>query len=163
MPKQNEIRTLADQALAELAKIIVQTIGGNESLDEDLATIIITSYLTEGGATPDIYQDLLRGILASDSLEASIRFGCLRALLTDGVQSLATGIFPFNYYEQILKVVADQGCGLRHLNLKGVWVKDEHMTYMVDIVHRLQEHLAILSIPYIANDDLLEEIGHTCR
>lgn len=163
MPKHNAIRTLAEHALAELAKIIVHTIGGNEALDEDLATVIITSYLSEGGATSNIYQDLLRGILCSDSLEASIRFGCLRALLTEGVQSLVTEIFPFSYYEKILKVIAEQGSGLRYLNLKGVWVKDEQMNYMFDIVNRLKDQLTILSIPYIANDDLLEEIGKTCR
>lgn len=163
MPKQNAIPTLAVQALAELAKMIVQTIGGNESLDEDLATVVISSYLSENGATPNIYQDLLKGILCSDSFEASIRFGCLRALLTEGVQSLATEIFPFSYYEKILKVIAEQGRGLRALNLKGVWVKDDQMNYMFDIIHRLKENLTVLSIPYIANDELLEEIGKTCR
>lgn len=163
MPKHNEIRSLAEQAMAQLAKTIVHTIGGNEALDEDLATVIITSYLLEGGATPNIYQDLLRGILCSDSLEASIRFGCLRALLTEGVQSLATELFPFSYYEKILKVIAEQGGGLRYLNLKGVWVKDEQMNYMFDIIHRIQDQLTILSIPYIANDELLEKIGKTCK
>lgn len=163
MPKQNSIPTLAVQALAELAKMIVHTIGGNEALDEDMARVVITSYLSEGGATPNIYQDLLRGILCSDSLEASIRFGCLRALLTESVQSLVTEIFPFSYYEKILQVIAEQGGGLRYLNLKGVWVKDEQMSYMFDIIHRLKDNLTILSIPYIANDELLEEIGKTCR
>lgn len=163
MPKHNSIRTLAEQALAELAKTIVHTIGGNEALDEDLATVVIKSYLEEGGATSNIYQDLLRGILCSDSLEASIRFGCLRALLTEGVQSLVTEIFPFSYYEKILKVISEQGSGLRYLNLKGVWVKDEQMNYMFDIVERLKDQLTILSIPYIANDELLEEIGKKCR
>lgn len=161
MPKQNIIRSLADHALAELAKIIVHTIG-SEVMEEDLAMVVISSYLSESGCTPNIYQDLLRVVLCSDSLEASIRFGCLRILLNKGVQALVTEIFPFSYYEKILKVIAEQGLGLRYLNLKGVWVKDEHMNLMVDIIHRLK-HLTNLSIPHIANDELLEEIGKTCR
>lgn len=84
-------------------------------------------------------------------------------MLTDSVHSLATEIFPFSYYEKILKVISEQGSGLRNLNLKGVWVKDEQMNYMFDIIHRLKDRLTTLCIPYIANDDLLEEIGKTCR
>lgn len=161
MPKHNPIPTLAQRSLVELANTIVQTIG-KDNEDDDWATVIIISYLTECGATPNIHQDLLRHILCSDSLEASIRFGCLRALLNEGVQSLATELFPFSYYEKILQVISEQGTGIRHLNLKGVWVKDEHMNYMFDIINKLKDRLTILSIPYIANDELLEEIGRTC-
>lgn len=161
MPRPNFIGSLSEHALAELAKIIVHTIG-SEVMDEDLSQVVITSYLDECGATPNIYQDLLRLVLCSESLEASIRFGCLRVLLNSGVTSLVTEIFPFSYYEKILKVISEQGLGLRYLNLKGVWVKDEHMSYMFDIVHRLK-YLTNLTIPHIANDDLLEEIGKTCR
>lgn len=141
--------------------MIVHTVG-KDLPDLCLVMVQVSSYLTEYGATSNIYHDLLKVILGSDSLEASIRFTCLRMLLNNSVQSLVTEIFPFSYYEKILEVIATQGHGLRDLNLKGVWVKDEHMQYMFDIVKKLT-HLTNLSIPYIANDDLLEEIGKNCK
>jgi len=55
-------------------------------------------------------------------------------------------------------VIAAQGAGLRVLNIKGIWVKEEHMHYMYDIVRKCNQ-LVKLYVPYIANDRLLEEIG----
>lgn len=55
---------------------------------------------------------------------------------------------------QILQVIGMQGCGLRYLNLKGIWIKEENMDLMFRIVKNLP-NLVKLVIPYIATDDLL--------
>ncbi|GAB0097536.1 uncharacterized protein DMENIID0001_131820 [Sergentomyia squamirostris] len=161
MPKKNQIRSLGEHALSQLARTIVQAIGDGTFLftgDSAIVMVQINDYLENAGATSDIYQDLLRVILCSDTLDASIRFTCLQMLLNGSVQCLVTEIFPFSYYEKILQVIAAQGHGLRFLNLKGVWVKEELMFYLYDIVAKLT-HLENLSVPYIANDELLEHIG----
>lgn len=167
MAKKCSVRSLSDSSLAELANLIVSTLGyakyaPDVDLDIDVVMIEINQYLEMAGATSNIYQDLLRAILSSDYLDASMRFTCLQMLLNCGVSFLVTEVFPFSYYEKILQVIAAQGAGLRVLNLKGIWVKDEHMHYMFEIVKKCQ-YLTKLYVPYIANDDLLEVIAKQCK
>ncbi|XP_052865127.1 uncharacterized protein LOC128271582 isoform X2 [Anopheles cruzii] len=166
MSKKIPVRTLSEITLAELAGTIVGAIGTMVQTsytfgvppDYTLLMVEINSYLDNMGATSNIYDDLLRVILSSDSLEASMRFCCLQMLLNEGVQCLATEIFPVAYYERILQVIAAQGRGLRQLNMKGVWVKEDSMCYMYEIVKRLPR-LTKLTIPHIPNDDLLKHIA----
>lgn len=166
MAKKVPVLSLSECALTELVNNIVAAFGfamqtdlGN---DITMTIIEINSYLEESGATSNIYQDLLKIILGSDYLEASIRYTCLRSLLNESVQQLNTEIFPFAYYDRILQVIATQGTGLRSLNLKGVWIKDEHMSTMYDIIKKLP-NLTKLSIPYIADDDLLSVIAENSK
>ncbi|XP_053698752.1 uncharacterized protein LOC128745699 [Sabethes cyaneus] len=166
MLKKLPVRSLTQMALAELADSIVSSIGNmlqtayNYGIVSDFTLLMveINSYLENMGATGSVYEDLLRVILASDSLEAAIRFCCLQMLLNESVQTLSTDIFPFSYYERILQVIIAQGRGLRQLNMKGVWVKEEFLSYMYEIVKHLP-HLNKLTIPHIANDNLLKHIG----
>ncbi|XP_017477209.1 PREDICTED: uncharacterized protein LOC108367135 isoform X1 [Rhagoletis zephyria] len=167
MSKKCSVRSLSDSALAELANQIVSTIGyakyaPDVVLDINIVMVDINQYLEQTGATWNIYQDLLRVILSSDYLDANMRFTCMQMLLNGSVAFLVTEVFPFSYYEKILQVIAAQGTGLRVLNLKGVWVKEEHMHYLFEIVRKCK-HLTKLFVPYIANDDLLEVIGKNCR
>ncbi|KAJ6647003.1 hypothetical protein Bhyg_02221 [Pseudolycoriella hygida] len=165
MMKKCQVRTLSECALTELANSVVNAIGFamHTELDNDIAVTMVdlNSYLEESGATSDIYQDMLRVILSSDFLEANIRFTCLQMLLNGSVQCLVSEIFPYSYYEKILQVIAAQGSGLTALNLKGVWVKHEHMNYMYEIMKNCT-HLTKLSIPYIATDELLKYIS-SCK
>lgn len=162
MLKKCPVRSLCDCALGELANSIVSSIGFamHNECEEEVAITIVTLnlYLEECGATSEIYQDLLKLILASEYLEASIRFTCLQMLLNGSVQTLVSEIFPFSYYEKILQVIAAQGSGLRSLNLKGVWVKEEHMSYMFAIIKNCV-NLTRLCIPYIATDELIGYIA----
>ncbi|XP_058812026.1 uncharacterized protein LOC131676753 isoform X2 [Topomyia yanbarensis] len=166
MSKKLPVRMLSQLALAEVAGSIVAAIGNmlqttyNFGVEPDFTLLIveINSYLENMGATSAIYEDLLRVILSSDSLEASARFCCLQMLLNESVHTLATEIFPFSYYERILHVIAAQGRGLRQLNMKGVWVKEDTLCYMYEIIKHLP-HLTKLTIPHIANDNLLKHIG----
>uniref|UniRef100_A0A182JDX8 F-box domain-containing protein n=1 Tax=Anopheles atroparvus TaxID=41427 RepID=A0A182JDX8_ANOAO len=166
MSNKLPVRTLGEITLAELAGTIVGSIGAivqqsqtyGTPPDYALLIVEVNSYLESLGATSNIYEDLLRVILCSDSLPAFKRFCCLQMLLNEGVQCLGTEIFPPPYYDRILQVIAAQGRGLRQLNLKGVWVKEECMCYMFEIVKRLP-HLTKLTIPHIANDNLLKHIA----
>lgn len=162
MAKKNPVRRLSNLALTELAGAVVCAISrayhGSVETEIAVAMVDVKSYLDSLGATSDIYQDLIKLILRSDNLEAAVRFNCLQTLLNCSVHCLITEVFPFSYYEKILQVIAVQGTGLRTLNLKGVWIKEEHMDYMFALLKKLK-NLVNLSIPYIANDDLLEVIG----
>ncbi|XP_075151817.1 uncharacterized protein LOC142225862 isoform X2 [Haematobia irritans] len=167
MAKKCIVRSLSDSALGELANLIVSTLGYAKygldiGMDINIVMVDINEYLESAGATSNIYQDLLRVILSSDYLEANMRFTCLQMLLNCGVSFLVTEVFPFSYYEKILQVIAAQGTGLRVLNLKGVWIKEEHMIYMFEIIKKCQ-YLTKLYVPYIANDDLLESISEHCK
>lgn len=166
MSKKCSVRSLSDSSLAELANLLVSTISyvqyaPDVQLDISIVMVELNEYLAQLGATSNIYQDLLRVILSSDYLEANMRFTCLQMLLNCGVHFLVTEVFPPSYYEKILQVIAAQGSGLRVLNLKGIWVKEDHMHYMYDIVRRCKQ-LVKLYVPYIANDQLLEEISTNC-
>ena len=143
MSKKHQVKRLSMLSKSELANVIVSAVGHEISLQSidpnfinisemDLSIVIveINSYLDYNGATNIIFEELLHLILGSDYLEASIRFVCLQMLLNESVHTLVTEIFPFSYYEKILQIIAMQGRGLRYLNLKGIWVKEEHMHYM---------------------------------
>ncbi|XP_073824922.1 uncharacterized protein [Musca autumnalis] len=167
MAKKCPVRSLSDSALGELANLIVSTLGyakygPDVDMDINIVMVDVNEYLELAGATSNIYQDLLRVILSSNYLDANMRFTCLQMLLNCGVSFLVTEVFPFSYYEKILQVIAAQGTGLRVLNLKGVWVKEEHMFYMFEIVKKCK-YLTKLYVPYIANDDLLEVIANHCK
>uniref|UniRef100_A0A8D8B8R0 (northern house mosquito) hypothetical protein n=1 Tax=Culex pipiens TaxID=7175 RepID=A0A8D8B8R0_CULPI len=166
MSKKLPVRSLGELALAELAHSIVSVVGNmlqttytfGVEPDFTLLQVEINSYLETMGCITVIYEDLLRVILSSDSLEAAIRFCCLQMLLNEGVTTLNTEIFPFAYYERILQVIAAQGRGLRQLNMKGVWVREEYMCFMFEIIKALP-NLTKLTIPHVANDNLLKHIG----
>lgn len=166
MSKKIGVRALQNIALEELAHVIVETVGNEMikdfelALDIDMAFVIIdvNTYLENNGVTSVIYEDLLGAILNSDSLEASIRFTCLQMLLNESVHTLVTEIFPYSYYERILQVIAAQGHGLRSLNLKGVWVKQDNMHYLHEILKKCT-NLTTLIAPYIADDDMLKWIA----
>ncbi|XP_055586731.1 uncharacterized protein LOC129739348 isoform X2 [Uranotaenia lowii] len=166
MPRKVPIRTLSELALTAVAGSIVNAIGNtlqnsfSFELDPDITIVMveINSYLENMGATSSIYEDLLRVILSSDALEGSIRLCCMQMLLNEGVHTLATDMFHLSYYERILQTLARQGRGLRQLNMKGVWIKDDMMCFMFEVVKHLS-HLTKLTVPHIANDDLLKHIA----
>lgn len=169
MSKKNKVINLSELTLSTLANSIVSAVGYSiaaesletnfnlHELDMSLVMVEIISYLDENGATHTIYEELLQTILSTENLQASIRFVCLQMLLNHNIKSLTTDIFPYPYYEKILQVIAMQGSGIRSLNLKGIWIKEEMMSLMFNIIKNLP-HLIKLVIPYIANDDVLFHI-----
>lgn len=108
------------------------------------------------GATHEVLQDLLKIILNSVNLDASIRFACLEVLLREDVKKLDTGIFPRFYYRKILETIAYKGKRLQQLNLKGVWVRD-YPEQLCKMIRRLK-YLKTLVIPHMADDAVIDEI-----
>uniref|UniRef100_A0A6P7GCB0 Uncharacterized protein LOC114336336 n=1 Tax=Diabrotica virgifera virgifera TaxID=50390 RepID=A0A6P7GCB0_DIAVI len=115
---------------------------------------VVSNYLAP--TTYEVLQDLLKIILSSVNLDASIRFSCLEVLLREDVGKLDTGMFPQFYYDKILKVIKASGVGLQHLNLTGVWVRDfpEQLSQVI----RSLKGLKTLVIPHMANDEVLDAI-----
>lgn len=153
MPQLHEI------TLTKVARHLINALSQITSeQDVMLPFTLLSSYYDIIGATSDIYQDLLNLILSSEYLDPSVRYYAMKLLLNKNVKSLATGIFPCPYYHKVLEVIAEQGHQLTSLNLKGVWVKDEHLNLMYKLIKNLS-HLTVLNIPYIANDEVMKFIG----
>lgn len=121
VPKLQEITLdlLADIIATTVNNEIQSTYGLNLELDMALVIIEIKSYLEDSGTVSVIYEDLLKVILDSNTLEASVRLVCLQILLNQSVHNLVTHEFPYSYYEKVLQVIAAQGHGLRLLDLRG--------------------------------------------
>lgn len=126
--------------------------------DATLPFVMVSSYYESLGATSDIFQDLVNLILSSEYLDPSIRYYTMKLLLKENIKSLSTGMFPVPYYRKIVELIVEQGRHLTSLNLKGVWVKDEHLPLLCKLIKNLT-NLTTLNIPYIANDEVLKYIG----
>lgn len=150
---------LQELSLSLVARQLIYSLSRVTS-EEDAALpfTMVHSYYESLGATSDILQDLMNLVLSSEYLDPSIRYYAMRLLLKDNVKTLATGIFPCPYYRKVLDVIVEQGRHLTSLNLKGVWVKDEYLPLMYELIKNLT-NLTVLSIPYIANDEVLKFIG----
>lgn len=103
-------------------------------------------------------EDILKEILGNESLDAGTRFSCFEVLLKSNVKKLETGMFPQYYYERILEVIASQGSGLQHLNLKGVWLKDN--PELLCLALNQMDQLKVLHIPHIADDYVLLTVAN---
>ncbi|CAH1995442.1 unnamed protein product [Acanthoscelides obtectus] len=122
--------------------------------DEGKYYEVVQEYLAD--ATYEVLQDLLRMILNCITLDAGIRFSCLEVLLREDVKKLDTGIFPWFYYEKILKTLKERGKRLQQLNLKGVWVRD-YPEELTDLIENLP-NLRTLIMPHMAGDEVIEAV-----
>ncbi|XP_056641806.1 uncharacterized protein LOC130448444 [Diorhabda sublineata] len=147
-------RTLVTSLKLLCLKIISNKLIYALSDDEGKNYEIVSNYLTP--TTFEVLQDLLKIILDSVNLDASIRFSCIEILLREDVRKLDTGMFPQFYYDKILRVITERGQGLQHLNLKGVWVRD--FPDLLSQLVRSLKGLKSLFIPHMANDDVIEAI-----
>ncbi|CAH0588956.1 unnamed protein product [Chrysodeixis includens] len=150
---------LQELSLSLVARQLIHALSRVTS-DEDAALefAMVSSYYESMGATNDIFQDLINLILSSEYLDPSVRYYTMKLLLKENVKSLATGIFPCPYYRKVLELITEQGHHLTALNLKGVWVKDELLPVLYQLLKNIPG-LTCLNIPYIANDEVLKYIG----
>ncbi|XP_063537036.1 uncharacterized protein LOC134746553 [Cydia strobilella] len=150
---------LQETTLSLVARQLIHALS-RVTADEDVAMLfaMVSSYYEQMGATSDIFQDLMNLILNSEYLDPSIRYYTMKLLLRENVKTLATGMFPCPYYRKVLELIVEQGHHLTTLNLKGVWVKEDHLTLMYHLIKNLT-NLTVLHIPYIANDEVLKFIG----
>lgn len=150
---------LQETTLSLVARQLIHALSQLTS-EEDAAFsfAMVSSYYESMGATNDIFQDLMNLILGSDYLDASVRYYTMRLLLKENVKCLATGSFPHPYYRKVLELISEQGQHLTTLNLKGVWVKEDHLPLFCKLIENLK-NLTVLHIPYTANDEVLKCIG----
>lgn len=155
------LSTLANSIVSAVSYCIttemLETKFNLHELDMSLIMVEINSYLDAHGATNVIYEELLQTILSRENLQASVRFVCLQTLLNHHIKTLKTEMFPYPYYEKILQVIALQGGNIRYLNMKGVWIKEEMMSLMHNVIKCLP-NLIKLVIAYIPNDSTLLNI-----
>lgn len=107
---------------------------------------------------PEILEDMLSEILNIENLDAGTRFSCLQVFLRNNVRKLVTGIFPHSYYQRIMDIIAENGLGLLHLNLKGVWMKD-YPKSLNKVLTNLSQ-LKVLHIPHMADDEILQTVAN---
>lgn len=151
MSPKNRVQPLNCQCIRVASYQVIHALSEGRNYE------VVGSYLSD--ATCEIVQELLKNILNSANLDAATRFSCLQVLLRQDVRKLDTGIFPHSYYEALLKVITENGTGLRYLNLKGVWVRD-HPDLLALLIRSLGK-LKVLVIPHMADDQVLEAIA-TC-
>ena len=111
---------------------------------------------------PSILEDILNTILEKDEdVDTTVRFIALQLLLVEGVNSLNIGHFPEDFYTHVLDAVAHSAAELRKLDLKGLWVGNEHKFYLCKVLRRLGS-IKNLTLRYKCDDELLGIIGKFC-
>ncbi|XP_017785416.1 PREDICTED: uncharacterized protein LOC108568696 [Nicrophorus vespilloides] len=154
MSPKMQVPQLSAVALCNVSTLLMQCLSDDEGANYEA----VATYLLD--ATHEVLQDLLKLILNVKNLDASTRFSCLQMILREDIQRLDTGLFPHSYYEKILEVIAASGRGLKHLNLKGIWLRD-YPESLRDLISKLS-NLKVLVIPHMADDQVLEALIESC-
>lgn len=106
-----------------------------------------------------IKECILNSVLNDLEVDVKIRYQTLKLLLSH-CTILATGIFPRSFYEDVLATIEDNGKRLRCLNMRGVWVKENHERRLVSMLGSLPR-LRVLNIRNMATSKVLEVIAAT--
>lgn len=141
-------------SLRTVSSLLIHALSDDEGANHEA----VAEYLSN--TTYVVLQDLLKNILNTEYLDASTRFSCLQVILRGDIRKLDTGVFPHSYHSQILEIIAAKGAGLRHLNLKGVWVRDQ-TDRLSNLINKLKQ-LKFLYIPHMVDDLVLKSIG-SCK
>lgn len=148
MSPKNEVLPLNFQCLKYVSNVLIHALSDDEG--KNYSTV--ERYLLD--ATYEVIQDLLKLILNTENLDASTRFSCLHVLLRKDVRRVDTGVFPHSYYEKIMESLREKCGGLQHLNLKGVWVREQPVL-LSNLLKKLK-YLRVLIMPHIPDDLVLE-------
>ncbi|KAK7067706.1 hypothetical protein SK128_023429 [Halocaridina rubra] len=109
--------------------------------------------------TPGILEELLNTILTRDEeVDVLVRYLAMQLLLVPGVRSLSVGNFPESYYNMILDVIAKNGESIHQLDLRGIWVNQEHKGALLRVLRKLSE-VRKLTLRYICDDEVLSTLG----
>ncbi|XP_037800769.1 uncharacterized protein LOC119595731 [Penaeus monodon] len=112
--------------------------------------------------TPTLLEDLLNTILSKDeAVEATVRYLALQLLLVEGVRNLMIGNFPESYYEWVLEATGLNGAGIQTLDLRGVWIREEHRYFLIKALRKLQD-VRKLTLRYNCDDEMLATLGKYC-
>ncbi|KAG7162130.1 F-box/LRR-repeat protein 4-like 2 [Homarus americanus] len=113
--------------------------------------------------TPGILEDLLNTILSRDeAVEAIVRYLAIQLLLVEGVRNLTIGNFPESYFEMVLEATAKSGAGIQRLDLRGIWVREEHKYAVIKTLRKLS-CIRRLTLRYGCDDDILATLGKYCE
>lgn len=152
MSPRNLVLPLNFISLRTVSSLLIHALSDDEGANHEA----VAQYLSN--TTYVVLQDLLKNILNTEYLDASTRFSCLQVILREDVRKLDTGVFPHSYHTQILDVITKRGVGLRHLNLKGVWVR-EQTKRLSNLINKLN-NLKFIYVPHMVDDLVLESIGN---
>lgn len=109
--------------------------------------------------SPALLEDLLNTILRRDvEVEATVRYLAVQLLLVEGVRTLAVGKFPETYYALVLEATAKCGFGLHNLDLRGLWIKEEHKSMLMKVLRKLVD-IRRLTLRYNCDNDMLAALG----
>lgn len=76
--------------------------------------------------------------------------------------SLSLGTMRESHYDSIAKYLLKANpTGLEHLDMKGIWLKDSALSTFCSALRRMTQ-LKHLSVPYLANDQLVEVVSKKC-
>ncbi|KAK9869261.1 hypothetical protein WA026_003012 [Henosepilachna vigintioctopunctata] len=96
-------------------------------------------------ASNRVLETSLRIILSDRRLRPHLRFRTLEIMLRQDVSRLNVGIFPLCYHERILRIIIEQGTGLRHLNISDVSVRNNAL--LLFAIVRAAPNLRVLVVP----------------
>ncbi|KAK3869547.1 hypothetical protein Pcinc_023292 [Petrolisthes cinctipes] len=170
MPPHKTVHTLQafakDKVLLNLCSVILDEIFFSQDEKWDIygppvlsvRLELVRDILTES-LSPTLLGDILSTILSRDeAVEATVRYLAIQLLLVEGVRTLAVGRFPETYYSLVLEATAKCGFGLHHLDLRGLWVKEEHKPALMRVLRKLVD-IRRLTLRYNCNDDMLAALG----
>lgn len=152
MSPRNPVLPLNFISLRTVSSLLIHALSDDEGANHESVSVYLSN------TTYNVLQDLLKNILNTEYLDASTRFSCLQVILRENVRKLDTGVFPHTYHTQILDVITEKGVGLRHLNLKGVWVRDqtERLSKLIIKLNKLK----VIYIPHMVDDMVLKAISN---
>lgn len=74
---------------------------------------------------------------------------------------LQLGSMRESHYESLASYLKYNCSSVEHLNIRGVWLRDKCRDMFCDALRRMP-HLKHLSVPYVANDFLVETLARKC-
>ncbi|XP_045604370.2 uncharacterized protein [Procambarus clarkii] len=170
MPPRKPVHTLQsfskDKVLYSVCAIILDEIYFGQDEDWEIygppalsVRLQLVRDILKNSLTPGILEDLLNTILSRDqAVEATVRYLALQLLLVEGVRNLTVGNFPESYFALVLEAVAKSGAGIQHLDLRGLWVRDEHRHTLINTLRKLY-CIRRLTLRYSCDDDMLATLG----
>ncbi len=150
-----------DRLTTLLLAYLVQRL--NKVLSQKLKPTEITrleAYLIENLSLATA-QSLVQQSLMETSLDPKIQLKIANLLLQPTHSDLHFSFLCANYYPEVVRLLEKKGSGLRKLSLRGVWLKAAERRAFTKVLEGMSR-LSVLSVQYIANDELLAVLSKNC-
>ncbi|KAK8734657.1 hypothetical protein OTU49_005918 [Cherax quadricarinatus] len=174
MPPHKEVNTLQafakDKVLYNVCAVILDEIYFGQDEDWEIygppalsVRLGLVRDVLSSSLSPGILEDLLNTILSRDeAVEATVRYLAIQLLLVEGVRNLTIGNFPESYFALVLEATAKSGAGIQQLDLRGLWVRDEHKYALIRTLRKLC-CIRRLTLRYCCDDEMLATLGKYCE